>query len=227
MYYDLRNVWFEGFLDFIFNRPVVPQFCEANWGRDTSPEDCWYDSIDLDIDFDPARNCEYLALLFSDPLVVRDRYSLSQLEQGFQWMQTSFNDGSAGDILWTGSLPLGRRVALIHSMYYLFTDLFAFEPLDRAPRVWWESMARRIPGCASGATWWADRQIVEGALFQTMASLLELDSEKCRIDALRGLAHLAHPGKQGLILDYLDRHPGLDENHRRHAEGAIAGALSE
>jgi hypothetical protein len=30
-----------------------------------------------------------------------------------------------------------------------------------------------------------------------------------------------------LILDYLDRHPGLDENHRRHAEGAIAGALSE
>jgi hypothetical protein len=225
MYYDLRNIWFEGFLDFIFNRPVARQFREANWGGVSDPADCWYDSIELDVDFDPARNCEYFSLLFSDPLAVKDRYSRSQLEQGFWWMQTSFNDGSASDILWTGSLSLGRRIAMVHSMYFLYTDLFAFERLDRAPRRWWESMARRIPSGAGAATWWADRQCVEDAMFRTMARLLELEAENCRIDALRGLAHLAHPGKRKLILDYLDRHPGLDEDHRRHAEGAIDGSL--
>jgi hypothetical protein len=225
MYYDLRNICFEGFLDFIFDRPVAPQFREANWGRISKSAASWYDSIDLDVDFDPARNCEYFALLFSDPLAVKERYSRSQMEQGFWWMQTSFNDGSAGDILWTGSLPLGRRIALVHSMYYLYAELFTFEPLDRAPHAWWESMVRRIPGCAGGITWWADRQYVEETMFQTLTKLLELEAENCRIDALRGLAYLAHPGKQSLILEYLDRHPGLDEDHRRHAEGAIAGAL--
>lgn len=225
MYYDLRNICFEGFLDFIFDRPVAPQFQESNWGQVSRSAACWYDSIDLDVDFDPARNCEYFALLFSDPLAVMERYNRSQLEQGFWWTQTSFNDGSAGDVLWTGSLPLGRRIAMVQSMQYLYAELFAFEPLDRAPLNWWESMARRIPGCAGGITWWADRQYIEEAMFQTSASLLELDAENCRLAALRGLAYLAHPGKQRLIGDYLDRHPGLDEDHRRHAEGAIAGAL--
>lgn len=225
MYYDLRNVRFEDFLDFIFDHPVAPQFSEANWGRITKSTDCWYDSIELDIDFDPARNCEYLALLCSDPLAVRGRYSRSQLEQGFWWMQTSFNDGSATDILWTGSLPAARRIALVRAMYFLYAGLFAVEPLHRAPYMWWENIARRIPGYTGSITWGADRKYIEEAIFQTLAELLELEAEHCRIDALRGLAYLAHSDKQRLIRDYLDRHAEINDEHRRHAEGAIGGVL--
>ena len=62
-------------------------------------------------------------------------------------------------------------------------------------------------------------------MFQTLAKLLDLEAENCRIDALHGLNHLAHPGKEQLIREYLARRPWLDEEHRLYAERAIAGAL--
>lgn len=225
MYYDLRTICYEGFLDFIFDRPVSPRFSGSN--RDVNPRStaCWYDAVDLDIDFDPARNCEYLALLFCDPRELLNRYSRPQLEQGFWWMQASYNDGSAADVLWTASLPVERRVAMIGAMYFLYSELFATVRLGRAAHMWWENLSKGIPGHAGGPNWWADRQRIENAMFQTLAKLLELKAETCRIDALHGLNHLAHPGKERLIRQYLGRHEGLDEGHRLYAERAIAGAL--
>lgn len=226
MYFDLRTVSYEGFLDFIFDHPVAPKASGTGKPVDPGPTDCWYDQIDLDIDFDPARNCEYLTLLFCDPAELKTRYSRAQLIQGFWWMQTSFNDGSAADILWTTSLSLQRRTAMVESMYFLFADLFAVLPLGRAPHMWWESLAKDIPGHAAGPKYWADRQHLEEVMFDTLAKLLELESESCRIDALHGLNHLPHPRREKLILDYLASRPGLDEVHRRYAEKAIIGALA-
>ena len=91
MYYDLRTVCYENFLDFIFDHPVSPHIFNANWNVDPHSSACWFDAIDLDIDFDPARNCEYFALLFCDPLGLVGRYSVPQLEQGFWWMQARAN----------------------------------------------------------------------------------------------------------------------------------------
>lgn len=226
MYYDLRNICFENFLDFVFDHPVAPRAAVANRNVDPRSTACWYDAVDLDIDFDPVRNCEYLALLFCDPRVLLNRYSRPQLAQGFWWMQASFNDGSAADILWTGSLPVERRVAMIEAMYFLYSELFATMPLGRAPHMWWENLARGIPGHLGGPGWWSDRQRIENAMFQTLAKLLELEAESCRVDALHGLNHLAHPGKEQLIRQYLARHAGLDLDHRLYAEKAIAGALA-
>lgn len=224
MYFDLRTVCYRDFLDFIFDHPVAPQFSRVSRTRNADSRECWYDSIDLDIDFDPARNCEFLTLLFCDPRELLHRYSLPQLEQGFWWMQTSYNDGSAADILWTGSLPVGRRVAMIRAMYFLYADLFATVPLGRAPHMWWEGLTRvaRYVG-ESGSQ--VDLEDIEDAKFETLTRLLELESESCRIDALHGLNHLTHPGKETAIREYLERHVWLDENHRRYAERAITGAL--
>ena len=225
MYYDLRTICYEGFLDFIFGHPVASQFSGANRDVDPCSTACWYDAVNLEIDFDPARNCEYLALMFCDPLELKKRYSRSQLEQGFWWMQASFNDGGAADVLWTDSLPVERRVAMVDAMYFLCSELFATTPLGRAPHMWWENVARGIPGHAGGLNRWADRQGIENAMFRTLAKLLELDAEKCRIDALHGLNHLAHPDKKQLIREYLAHRTRLGEVHRLYAERAIAGAL--
>lgn len=226
MYYDLRTVCYEGFLDFIFDHPVAPRRSGSAARSDSRLPGCWYDAIDLEIDFEPMRNCEYLTLLFCDPQELVNRYSKPQLEQGFWWMQKSFNDGSAADVLWTASLPVRRRVAMVESMYFIYADLFAALPLGRASHMWWENLLRSVPAQGRGPKYWADRQQMENAMFQTLAKLLGLEAESCRIDALHGLNHLAHPGKEQLIRDYLARHSGLDERHRLYAEKAITGALA-
>lgn len=226
MYYDLRTISYEGFLDFIFDHPVTPQISRASGGAATDSAVCWYDEIGLDIDFDPARNCEFLTLLFCDPQELLSRYSRPQLEQGFWWMQTRYNDGSAADILWTASLPVERRVAMVQAMYFLYSDLFAGRSFGRAPHMWWEHLVREFPGQLGGPEYWADRHSIENVIFRTLAKLLELDSKQCRVDALHGLNHLAHPDKERVIRAYLDRSDGLDENHRIYAQKAIAGALA-
>lgn len=223
MHYDLRYAQFEEFLDFIFDRPVAAQFREANQGREFPHEDCWYDDIDLEVEFDPARQCEYFALMFCDPTVLAGRYSRSQLEQGFRWMQISHNDGSAADILWAGLLPLERRLGMLQAMYYLYADLFAVEPLFGAPHMWWESLATGVARYALWTERAADRPWIEQTMFRVLSRILQLDSEHCRIDALHGLQHLAHPSKERLIRNYLAHRPGLDDDHRRYAEGAISG----
>lgn len=225
MYYDLRTICYEDFLDFIFNHPVPPQVLNAKSDVDPHCDACWYDAIDLDIDFDPARNCEFFALLFCDPRALLGRYNLRQLEQGFWWMQAGFNDGSVADVLWTDSLPVSRRVAMIGAMYFLYSELFSAVPMGRAPYMWWENLAKGIDGQAIGPNRQSDRDRIENAIFNTLAKLLELDAEDCRINALHGLNHLPHPGRENLILGYLARRPGLNAEHRRYAKGAMLGEL--
>lgn len=225
MHYDLRHAQFEEFLDFIFDRPVAAQFCEENRDRDIPRQDCWYDDIDLEVEVDPTRNCEYFTLLFCDPKLLIGRYTRSQLEQGFRWMQISHNDGSAADILWAGSLPLPRRLAMLQSMYFLYSDLFSEEPLFGAPHMWWENLTGGIARYALWTEYASDRLKIEQAMFRVLSRILLLESEHSRIDALHGLNHLAHPSKETLIRGYLARHPTLGEDHRLYAEGAISGAL--
>jgi hypothetical protein len=225
MHYDLRYARFEEFLDFIFDRPVAAHFSEENRNRDVPRQNCWYDDIELEVEYDPARNCEYFALLFCDPAILFGRYTRSQLEQGFRWMQLSYNDGSAADILWAGALPLERRLAMLQGMYFLYADLFAVEPLFGAPYMWWENLTGSVARYALWTHHAADRFVVEQAMFRVLSRILQLESEHCRIDALHGLNHLVHPNKETLIRGYLARYPGLDEDHRRYAEGAISGAL--
>lgn len=226
MHYDLRTISYEGFLDFIFDHPATPSISKGSGGAYGDPGGRWFDEIDLEIDFDPALNCEYLTLLFCDPRELLVRYSRAQIEQGLWWMQTSYNDGSAADVLWTASLPVERRLAMIRAMYFLYSELFSGHRFGRAPHMWWENLARPVAGLAGGEAWWADRHRIENAMFRTLSSLLDLDAEQCRIDALHGLNHLAHPDRELIIGNYLDRRSELDETHRTYARKAMAGALA-
>lgn len=218
MYFDLRMVCYEDFLDFIFDHPVAPQFCGPASGRHEGPVAPWYDSIELDVDFDPARNCEFLTLLFCDARELPRRYSPERLEQGFWWMQKSYNDGSAADVLWTSSLPVHRRIAMVEAMYFLCAELFAdaFLP-GHALQMWWGNLTRSSPARGRAAGCRADRRLIEDKIFETLVRLLDLESETCRIQALHGLRQIAHPERARAIREYLNRYDGFDEDHRRYA----------
>lgn len=225
MRYDLRHVGFEGFLDFIFDHPVANQFLQANWQSPVPVEATWYDQIDLEVKFDASRNCEYLTLLFLDPVPALHRYSPSQVEQGLWWMQHGYNDGSATDTLCNLTLPVRQRAAMINAMYYFFAGLCETGQVGEARHMWWDSLIVESFGRTGRLGDRTARDHIWNAMFETLGRILRLDDEDSRFDALHGLNHLDHPWKEFLIQDFLETHPDLDQRYRRYAEGAQRGEL--
>lgn len=213
MQYDLRYVRLDEFLDFIFDRPVAAQHREENWGRDVPRAPRWFDSIDLEVEIDPVRNCEFFALIFSGAAALPDRYSRSQLEQGFRWMQGGHLDGSVVDLLRAGAVPIARRIAMVRSMTDLYAELFAREPLHASPYLWWQNINRTVFNAASGIRDADDRQRMRRAMIATLGEILTLDSPVCRSAALHGIALLpfADPAR-----DTEDRRARRAEVHARY-----------
>lgn len=208
MEYDLRNVRLDEFLDFVFDRPVAAQHREENWGRVTAREPRWFDSVDLELDVDPVRNCEYFTLAFCDASALSRRYSRSQLEQGFHWMQASHADGAVADILRADIIPVARRAALVRSMAALFSDLFAVDPLHAAPYFWWQNLNRSIFNAAFGVRSEEDRLQLRRAIIATLGEILTLDSPTCRSAALQGVA----------LLPFADPARDTEDRRSRRAE---------
>lgn len=190
MEYDLRYVRFEDFLDFIFDRPVAVQHREENWGLAVPRERRWFDAVELELELDPTRNCEYFTLMFCDAGALAERYSRSQLEQGFHWMQASHADGRAADILRADVVPVERRVAMVRAMTALFSDLFAVHPLHSAPYLWWQNINRSVFNAAYGARNGGERRQLRQAIIATLGEILTLGAPSCRSAALHGMAVL-------------------------------------
>ena len=190
MEYDLRDARLDGFLDFIFDRPVAAQHREENWGRAVPCERHWFDAVELELEIDPLRHCEYFALTFCDAGALAERYGRSQLEQGFHWMQTSHADGSVADILRAGVVPVERRVALVRAMTALYSDLFAADPLHVAPYLWWRNIIRSVFHPAYGARSGPERLRLRRAVIATLGEVLTLGAPSCRAAARHGMAFL-------------------------------------
>jgi hypothetical protein len=61
---------------------------------------------------------------------------------------------------------------------------------------------------------------MQDVIFETLASILELESEACQGAALHGLGHLHHPKTEELIKSYLQRHPSLSDAWKNYALAA-------
>jgi hypothetical protein len=206
---DISQCSFDEFISFVFNRDVAPN---------NLAHDAWYSKIELT--FDPQRLCDYYTRLFRDPCFLLESFTKIQLDEGFWAIQGGFYGCSVSDLIWFPDLPFGARKECVRSMLDLFSNLFAVEPLDTAAQMWWDSL------CYDWHYGNRDRQrggedlSMQDVIFQTLSSLLELDSVFCQSAAVHGLGHLHHPETKQLIQRYLERHPSLGKDRREYALAA-------
>lgn len=194
-YVDISGFTPAEFVDFIFNRDVPP----ANEERIRR----WYGNIECK--FDSVQICQYHRILFEQAGYLLGRFSIAQLEMGFQALECRTFACSARNLIWSPDVPFGHRAECVRSMFYLFKDLFAVEPFGFTANMWWDvfcydyELGRRKRSRGGEDLW------MQEVMFETLFEILMIDSEECRHAALHGLSHLHHPG----TLDSLQR-CGLD-----------------
>lgn len=195
--WNLSELDYHAWLDFIFQHPVVDSTKDTQW--------YWQDEWRYKIT-DNQIVLEYLIGLFTHPQVLLEKYSDSQLEQGFWFLM-----GPAGfsDIAWDQNLSFERRAFFIRQHASLFRNLFSNHPLETSVHMWWdlfESGYRINPHPES-----TDDASLQEMILWTLGDILGMDEWHCVCSALHGLNHLRHPRVPEFIDYFLATKQGLNE----------------
>ena len=207
---DITKYSFDEFVAFIFDREVSP--------RKNNKRDPWYWHVD--VTFDPKTICGYYVRLFRNPTFLLERFSKSQLEEGFWAIQSEPLDCSAWHLILDSDLSLATRKECVRSMFDLFDRLFAREPLDTSVQMWWDSLCYDWHCGNRGRDRGGDDLLLQDVMFETLARILMLESEICQGAALHGLGHLHHPGTGELVDQFLKQHPNLTAPKKEYALAA-------
>ena len=125
---DIAKIDYAEWLAFTFDHPVVNPFVEDVWHfKDENEYTCSNSSLLVD----------YLTALFNEPAAVLQKYSLSQVEQGF-WFIPSCNG-----YLWCWldkNVEHHRRVACVNAVDNLYLKHFNSMPRSSAAIMWWDSV---------------------------------------------------------------------------------------
>jgi hypothetical protein len=206
---DVSQYSFDEFISFLFARDVPAE---------NEKQEPWDWSID--VTFVPQRVCKYYVQLFRQPESLLERFSKSQLEQGFWAIQGPNLDCGVERLLSDTGLPFADREECIRSMFDLFARLFASEPLDSSVQMWWDSLCYDWHcGNRNRERGGEDLQL-QDVMFQTLARILSIDSQICQGAALHGLGHLHHPGTPELVESYIREHPSLTKEWKDYALAA-------
>lgn len=206
---DLGGYSFDEFVSFLFDRTIPAEAEKA---------DPWYWHVELK--FDAEKICGYYVRLFQQPEFLLTRFTKPQLEEGFWAIQGPNLDCSVCRLILESNLLFPLREDCIRSMFDLFEQLFAKEPLDTSVQMWWDSLCydwhcgirRRERG--------GEDVELQDVFFQTLARILAIDSEACQKAALHGLGHLHHPQTREVIDKFIAEHPSLTPEQREYALAA-------
>jgi hypothetical protein len=211
--YNLRNATFEEFVDFLFDREVIPTPVER-----TADGEPWY--WRAEVTFEPMRVASFYIQLFTDPGFLLDRFSLDQLEQGFWAIPSGNIECSINHIIWDKRLPFELRESCVRSMHQLYASLFAKEPLETSSNMWWDALAYDwhcgIRERANGG----EDSAMQDVMFETLLRILELPQAWCQEAALHGLGHLHHPDTTAAVQRFLALTPGIDPELSAYALAA-------
>lgn len=219
---DLRGCSFEEWVAFAFDHPV-PVGKEPNW---------WHlheDDAEMFLVVDPALQLEHGRRLFTDPLILRDRFTPAQLEQGFWFL--SFSGSTVcgkffADHLWDKGVSIDSRRAAIDAMFDLYAKLFASYPTESATYMWWDLIASDVIEDERGESIVpssdADQEQVRLGMIATLGRILQLDPRHCQEAALHGLNHIATPEERAALIDPFLQLP-RDEKLLRYARACRAG----
>lgn len=218
---DISGLSFDEFVEFLFDRVVPPDsesFASLAAWRETKRWRPWY--WHTEVTFDLQQVCDYYLQLFREPGFLLERFSRGQLEQGFWAIQTVNLDCSAFSLVWNTDLPFNTRAECVRLMFFLFRNLFAFEPLENSVCMWWDSFCYDWHCGNRKRTRGGEDLTMQDVMFETLVEILALESKTCQGAALHGLSHLHHPLTVDVIESFLSRHPSLDEQWRAVSLGA-------
>ena len=207
---DLRGRDAQGVPDGIFGQEI-----------DSTPTNWWWAT---EIVFEPVEHVANLTAIFRSADTLRSRYGREQLEQGF-WFLISGAPGGLEEVLWNTDVPWEARADLIHATVDLYRRLFAYDALDTSAYMFWDALAYGycVP-TRHPETDTEDRRI-QDAMCAALTEILEIESPFCQLAALHGLGHLRHPETERTITRYLERNPGLSDEHREFALACITGEI--
>ncbi|CAG0939553.1 hypothetical protein BROC_00696 [Candidatus Brocadiaceae bacterium] len=215
-YYDLRNISLKQFEDFIFNHPM-PE----------NTEQYWYNDIDMWIDYEKEDVIKLYIQMFHHSNELLKLYSEEQLEQGF-WVMMGFSladNWTINGLVWANSISIEKRIELIYAMYELFKNLFNNNSLDTSCHMWWDALAYDFHPMKRRSRENETERQIQDAMFNTLKSILELSSEKCRISALHGLGHLQHPETETIIKTHLKINKMANGEYCDYANACITGDI--
>jgi hypothetical protein len=212
IYADLVGFSFDEFVKFLFDRevPIENESYSALLARgETKKWNPWH--WWTEVTFDAQQVSRYYSRLFRDPRFLLNKFSKQQLEEGFWAAQNDGFDCSVRSLIWHTELPFPSREECVRSMFVLFRDLFATEPLETSVYMWWDSFCydwhcgnrKREDG--------GEDFTMQEVMFETLIDILALDSAICQSAALHGLSHLHHPSTDAAIRKYLSANPLLSE----------------
>jgi hypothetical protein len=196
---DISTFSFEEWVRFIFDHPVG----ERPWDRN----DFSYDISDEE------KIVSYLIQLFKNPLVLLEKFSEEQINQGFWFMLGT--EGFMG-VLWNTNIPFSNRNQCFDAMYDLYQLLFLDHPLDSIDFMWWD-MLSDMYDLYDGKPRDDDDAMVQEAMLHVLIRLLDTKNSAQAKAALHGLSHLKHPKGKEAIDHYLLRNPDIDEELRKYA----------
>ncbi len=236
MTYDLRGASFEAFLDFLFDHPVAAQHREENWwkepGKEVPIESAWYDDLGRNpwtqSSHDPELTAEFYIRLFEEPRVLLDRYSRSQIAQGFALIpgfpNLEFPMG-LGRLFVEEQVPLGKRLSVARALGPLYNDLFAPEDFDSAAWSLWGGLVMGFNSAIElhAANLGASEEIrpLRQAMFEVLAGLLDHSDPNMAGFAICQLGYLDHPDTAPAIRHCLAKRDDLSKEDVELAQRVI------
>lgn len=210
---DITKYSFDEFVSFLFDR---------DWPPTTAKFDPWY--WHTEVTYTPDLICSYYVRLFQQPQFLLERFSKTQLEEGFWAIQVPNLDCSAFRIMWDSDLPFAVREECVRTMADLFRNFFATEPLETSVQMWWDSLCYDWHCGNRKRERGGEDERMQDVIFQTLTAILAIDSDICQRAALHGLGHLHHPETGNLIQRYIAEHPALT---KEQIEYTLAAAKFE
>jgi len=210
---DLSRKSFDQFVEFFFNREVVPDDEQYHYfSTDLAGE-----RYDEAVPSSPTIVVKHMTKLFSAFGEIAPRYSLAQIDQGI-W-------GILGEnlklyqLVFSDSVPLPNRLECIRSMYHVYSDFVAKSKTVPDPDLsgfwmWWDLLLHGfwtpprpfVPGTYMGDASKLDAEslVLLEAMFETLKRILDLPHTETQRCALHGLGHLQHPDVRDTVQHYID-----------------------
>lgn len=230
---DLSSKSFDQFVEFFFNREVVPDEKQFDYFL----TDLAGERYDEAVHSLPSVVVNHMTKLFSEFGVIAPKYSLAQLDQGLWGI---FGENlRLYELLWDSSVPLEQRVQCIRSMFSVYSDFVSIskvEVMENCFDMWWDlilhgfwfqqKLFERGTKVGDVSKLDAESRLLLDEMFETLKQILGLPDARTQSYALHGLGHLHHPAGRETVQEFIDNHKTeLTEQALRWLEACRDGTV--